>query len=240
MYADTIKATREGSLYFDERTILAVEQRGGGGAGVAGNAGVVGGLRAENLITGESTESVIVEKNETITEQAATIAMQAGTIEEQAAEITTKDAEIDRLEDVNEELTEQLSNSYVGITGQLQFYCTSKINSPDIGKTVRCIYTDNKYTNALRTWNSTFVNANSTSSETNIRPLFKGAFSGTTNDVAIIIVPTEITPVFQLPNGYVSRVYATESNSTLYEIVATESANPADIIRVRFNASDPV
>ena len=113
MYADTIKATREGSLYFDERTILAVEQRGGGGAGVAGNAGVVGGLRAENLITGESTETVITEKNELITEQAGTIAMQAETIETQAGTIATQQETIEEQAETIANLENQLENSYI-------------------------------------------------------------------------------------------------------------------------------
>ena len=45
---------RKGSIYFDDDTVLEVEQRGGGGAGVGGELG----LKARNLLTGETTESI--------------------------------------------------------------------------------------------------------------------------------------------------------------------------------------
>ena len=74
---------RKASIYFDDETVLEVTQRGGGGSGVGGDTG----LEAVNLITGESTNAALAEKDETIEEQAATIETQAGTIEEQAATI---------------------------------------------------------------------------------------------------------------------------------------------------------
>ena len=87
MRTDTHIAEKIGSLYFDENTILEVEQKGGGGSGVQGLAGVTGGLAARNLITGESTGEVIEEQAATIEEQAGTIEEQAATIEEQAGTI---------------------------------------------------------------------------------------------------------------------------------------------------------
>lgn len=86
---------RKASIYFDDETVLEVEQRGGGGSGVGGDTG----LAAVNLITGESTNEALAEKDETITEQAATIEEQAGTIETQAATIEEQAGEISDLED---------------------------------------------------------------------------------------------------------------------------------------------
>ena len=42
---------RKASIYFDDETVLEVEQKGGGGSGVGGELG----LKARNLVTGEET-----------------------------------------------------------------------------------------------------------------------------------------------------------------------------------------
>lgn len=82
---------RKGSIIFDNDTILQVEQRGGGGSGVGGETG----LAAVNLITGESTNAALAEKDETIEEQASTIEQQAGTISDLEDEVAAKQAIID-------------------------------------------------------------------------------------------------------------------------------------------------
>lgn len=88
--ADNKGNKRIGSFNFDAETKLEVMQRGGGGAGVGGE----NGLAAVNLVTGESTNAALAEKDETIAEQAATIEEQAGTIEEQAGEISDLEDEV--------------------------------------------------------------------------------------------------------------------------------------------------
>lgn len=90
---------RKASIYFDDETVLEVEQRGGGGSGVGGETG----LAAVNLATGESTSEALAEKDETIEEQ-------AGTIEEQEATIETQAATIIELQDANAELTEKINS----------------------------------------------------------------------------------------------------------------------------------
>ena len=88
--ADNKGNKRIGSFNFDAETKLEVMQRGGGGAGVGGE----DGLAAVNLVTGESTNDALAERDETIEEQAATIEEQAGTIEEQAGEISDLEDEV--------------------------------------------------------------------------------------------------------------------------------------------------
>lgn len=88
--ADNKGNKRIGSFNFDAETKLEVMQRGGGGAGVGGE----NGLAAINLVTGESTNDALAEKDETIEEQAATIEEQEATIETQAGTISDLEDEV--------------------------------------------------------------------------------------------------------------------------------------------------
>ena len=81
---------RKASIYFDDETVLEVTQRGGGGSGVGGETG----LEAVNLITGESTNTALAAKDETIAEQAETIETQAATITEQGGTIEELQTEL--------------------------------------------------------------------------------------------------------------------------------------------------
>lgn len=107
---------RKASIYFDDETVLEVQQRGGGGAGVAGE----NGLAAVNLVTGESTNDAIAEKDETIEQQAATIEQQARTIEEQAGTI----------DELREELADVPTIEELYVTANGTYSVTGKAYSP--------------------------------------------------------------------------------------------------------------